>query len=126
MLMLMRVACLLLGLVIGLAACTADDELRQVGGNGTSSTTPSATSSSGVPEEFRPACGKPGSRVETERLEVRIKHSECDLTGVTIVNQGRAAPVPERGGFATDGVTVEVDGASGDVTFRAEAEVAQY
>jgi hypothetical protein len=123
MLMLMRVTFLMFGLVTGLAACTADDGLRQVSANGSSSTTPSGTSSTEVPEEFRPACGKPGSRVVTERLEVRIKHSECDLTGVTIVNQDRAAPVPERGGFATDGVAIEVDGVTGDVTFRAEAEV---
>ena len=81
-----------------------------------------------VPEEFREACGKPGSRVVTERLEVRIKHSDCDLTGVTIENQGRALTVPEPGFGSSDstGVTIEVDKATRDVTFMAEAEVAQY
>lgn len=81
-----------------------------------------------VPEEFRQACGKPGSRVVTERLDVRIRHSDCDLTGVTIENQGRALPVPEPGVGAGDstGVTIEVDRTTRDVTFTAEAEVAQY
>ena len=81
-----------------------------------------------VPEEFREACGKPGSRVVTDRLEVRIKHRDCDLTGVTIENQGRALTVPEPGFGSADstGVTIEVDKTTRDVTFTAEAEVAQY
>jgi hypothetical protein len=122
----MRMAALALALAIGLTACAADDEQQQAGVNAPASTTPTAASPGEVPAEFRPACGKPGSRVVTERLSVRIKRRDCDLTGVTIVNQDRAAPVPERGGFAnSSGVAVEVDDATGDVTFTAEAEVAE-
>ena len=89
---------------------------------------PSSTASSDVPEELQAACGKPGSEVVTERLQVRMKHSDCDLTGVTIVNQGRGAVVPEPGtGVGNSlGVTIEVDEETRDVTFTAEAEVAQY
>lgn len=120
----MRTFSLLLGIALSVTACSTGDELRQVSANAT----PSAGADSGVPEEFLAACGKPGSRVVTERLEVRIKHRDCDLTGVTIENQGRALPVPEPGFGAGDstGVTIEVHKISRDVTFTAEAEVAQY
>lgn len=121
---LVRTLVLLLGSALALSACSASDELQQVSADAT----PSARDDSGVPEEFRAACGKPGSKVVTERLEVRIKHSECDLTGVTIENQGRALPVPEPGFGSGDstGVTIEVDKTTRDVLFTAEAEVAQY
>ena len=49
-----------------------------------------------VPEEFGPACDKPVTEVVTERLDVTIKHSDCDLTGVTIVGRGRGAVVQNR------------------------------
>ena len=120
----MRTLWLLLGIALSLTACSAGDELRQVSTNAT----PSAGADTGVPQEFLAACGKPGSRVVTERLEVRIKHRDCDLTGVTIENQGRALPVPEPGFGSGDssGVTIEVDKTTRDVTFTAEAEVAEY
>ena len=121
-------ALLLLGLPLALASCTGDEGLRQVGAEQAPAATATSTAASDVPEEFRAACGRPGSKVVTERLEVTIKHSDCDLTGVTIVNQGRGAVVPEPGvGVGnSSGVTVSVDRQTGDVTFRAEAEVAQY
>jgi len=94
------------------------------------SPTPAASepSTANVPEEFRAACGKPGAEVFTEQLRVVVKHSECDLTGVTIFHKGRSAAVPEPGiGVgSSSGVSVEVDEETGDVTFTAEAETAQY
>lgn len=126
-LMAMRILVLLVS-SLALSGCTGGDALRQVGSDGSATATPSSTASSDVPEEFQAACGKPGSEVVTERLQVRIKHSDCDLTGVTIVNQGRGAVVPEPGtGVGNSlGVTIEVDEETRDVTFTAEAEVAQY
>jgi hypothetical protein len=107
---------------LALCGCTGGDGLRQVSADDTATAQPSDASA--VPEEFRAACGKPGSKVVTERLEVTIKHADCDLTGVTIVNQDRGGVVPEPGvGFATEGVTIEVDENTGDVSFTAEAEV---
>ena len=44
-----------------------------------------------VPEEFRPACGRPGSRVIVRHFPVTIPHALCDLTGVAI-------SYPRRGG----------------------------
>ena len=37
-----------------------------------------------VPEEFQPACGRPGSRVIVRHFPVTIPHALCDLTGVAI------------------------------------------
>jgi hypothetical protein len=37
-----------------------------------------------VPEEFRPACGRPGSRVVVRHCPDAIPHALCDLTGVVI------------------------------------------
>ena len=37
-----------------------------------------------VPEEFRPACGRPESRVIVRHFPVTIPHALCDLTGVAI------------------------------------------
>ena len=123
----MRLAALIVSSAVAVTGCSGGDELRQSREQDTPSSSPSAESSD-VPEEFRAACGRPGSKVVTERLEVRIKHSDCDLTGVTIVNQGRGAVVPEPGvGVGnSSGVTIEVDKQTRDVTFTAEAEVAQY
>lgn len=116
-------------LAVLLSGCNDADGLRQTAA--AEPATPSPTESqatAGVPEEFEAACGKPGSRVVTERLEVTIKHSDCDLTGVIIVNQGRGLTVPEPGfgSGASSGVTIEVDEDTRDVTFTAEAEVADY
>ena len=41
-----------------------------------------------VPEEFRPACGHPGSRVIVRHFPVTIPHALCDLTGVAISYPG--------------------------------------
>lgn len=114
-----------------LSACGNAEEVRQTAAaeaSAASTPAPSPSASGAtpaVPEEFEAACGKPGSRVVTEHLEVRIKRSDCDLTGVTIVNQGRGAMVPEPGvGVGSSGgVTVQVDKVTGDMTFRAEATV---
>jgi hypothetical protein len=41
-----------------------------------------------VPEEFRAACGRPGSRVIVRHFPVTIPHALCDLTGVTLSYPG--------------------------------------
>jgi hypothetical protein len=41
-----------------------------------------------VPEEFRPACGRPGSRVIVRHFPVTIPHALCDLTEVAISYPG--------------------------------------
>jgi hypothetical protein len=41
-----------------------------------------------VPEEFRPACGRPESRVIVRHFPVTIPHALCDLTGVAISYPG--------------------------------------
>ena len=52
-----------------------------------------------VPEEFRPACGRPGSRVIVRHFPVTIPHAVCDLTGVAISYRNRGgATVPHGGG----------------------------
>ena len=84
-----------------------------------------ATDESGsVPAEFREACGKPGAEVVTGRSRVVVKHADCDLTGVVIKNQSGRVTLPARGvgavGSSEGGtVTIEVDQATGDVTFTA-------
>ena len=122
-----KAAWLLLGVMLsgcGDAANVREAAAPEVTTPSSPSPSPSAPEAA-VPEEFESACGKPGSRVVTERLEVRIKRSDCDLTGVTIVNQGRGAMVPEPGfGVGSSGgVTVQVDKVTGDMTFRAEDTV---
>ncbi len=39
---------------------------------------------SAIPEEFRAACGRPGSRVIVRHFPVTIPHALCDLTGVAL------------------------------------------
>jgi hypothetical protein len=41
-----------------------------------------------VPEEFRAACGRPGSRVIVRHFPVTIPHALCDLTGVALSYPG--------------------------------------
>jgi hypothetical protein len=122
-----KAAWLLLGFVLtGCGDAAADRQTAATEASATSTPSPSPNApDAAVPEEFESACGKPGSRVVTERLEVHIKRSDCDLTGVTIVNQGRGAMVPEPGfGVGSSGgVTVQVDKVTGDMTFRAEDTV---
>jgi hypothetical protein len=79
------------------AACTA----------ACSSSPPSLAS---VPAAFRHACGHPGAKVTVTHLPVTIKHSVCDLTGVSIlVRGGIGADVPAPG----EGVTGIADPAPG-------------
>jgi hypothetical protein len=119
-----------------LTGCARKQTLEQAASTPSAEASPSAAASASaaaspgnaddVPEEFRAACGNPGSKVSTERLRVVIRRADCDLTGVTISSQGRSVEVPEPGGGVgnSSGVYVEVDEA-GVMTFRAEAEVAQ-
>jgi hypothetical protein len=37
-----------------------------------------------IPEEFRPACGRPGTHVIVQHFPVTIPHAMCDLTGVAL------------------------------------------
>lgn len=87
----------------------------------TARTIPSSADS--VPAEFKAACGRPGAEVITHRLHVVIKHAECDLAGVVIINQGRGVTVPmDPGGVgSSSGVSVQVARGTEDVSFTAEA-----
>jgi hypothetical protein len=38
----------------------------------------------GVPPEFRPACGRPGAHVTVRQVPVTIARAVCDLIGVTL------------------------------------------
>ena len=51
---------------------------------------------SAIPEEFRPACGRPGARVTVQHFPVTIPHALCDLTGV-------ALSYPRHGGATVPG-----------------------
>jgi hypothetical protein len=117
-------------LVLPLAACGGDgrEATLATATTPTEAASPAASPRPGVPPEFWAACDNPGAEVVTESLRVTIRHADCDLTGVVITNQGRSATVPEPGiGVGNrGGVNIGVDKATGDVTFTAEAEVAQY
>ncbi len=55
---------------------------------------------SAIPEEFRAACGRPGSRVVVRHFPVTIPHAVCDLTGVALSYPRRGgATVPSRPGM---------------------------
>lgn len=74
-----------------------------------------------VPEEFRPACGRPGSRVIVRHFPVTIPHALCDLTGVAISYRNRGgATVPHGSGGTgignSDGFELTVHSGSLDVT----------
>ena len=79
---------------------------------------------SSVPEEFREACGNPGSTVTTERSAVTVKHADCDLTGVTILREGwGGALIPEVGvGVGSSSGLSITRAANGDVSFRVQGE----
>jgi hypothetical protein len=79
-----------------------------------SSPSPSRAS---VPATFRHACGHPGAKVMVTKLPVTIKHSACDLTGVSIRVRGPGgAVVPDSAGGVT-GVWDTVGGrGSGSLT----------
>lgn len=80
-----------------------------------------------VPAAFRHACGHPGAKVRVTHLPVTIKHSACDLTGVSItVHGGEGAVVPKSGGVGatwdgidsahTGSLTITVANGTRDVT----------
>ena len=55
---------------------------------------------SGVPPEFRHACGHPDATVRLHRLPVTVDGSACDLTGVTVrygEDQAQVLPSGEGG-----------------------------
>ena len=58
-----------------------------------------------VPEEFRAACGRPGSHVIVRQFPVTIPHALCDLTGVVISypSHGGATVHATPGGVANSG-----------------------
>ena len=72
-----------------------------------------------VPPEFRPACGRPGSRVIVRQVPVTIPHALCDLTGVTLSYPGRggaAVTAPGSRVGNSKGFRLEVDARTQDVT----------
>ena len=86
-----------------------------------------AGAKAGIPAAFRHACGHPGAKVRVTRLPVTIKHSACNLTGVSItVHGGEGAVVPESGGVGatwdgidsahTGSLTITVANGTRDVT----------
>jgi hypothetical protein len=90
----------------------------------------SAPQQPAVPEEFEPACGKPGSKVEVRAETVTVPRRDCDLRGVTLTHKGAGAVVPDAPGDSvsifqdapvgeqTQSASVSVDKATGDVTFQ--------
>lgn len=73
-----------------------------------------------VPPEFRPACGRPGSRVIVRQVPVTIPHALCDLTGVSLAYPGHGgAAVSAPPGFTiwnSKGFRLKVDAHTLDVT----------
>jgi hypothetical protein len=76
-----------------------------------------------VPEEFRAACGRPGSRVIVRHFPVTIPHARCDLTGVTLTYPGSggatvsATPsVTYAGGYKRGAFSLTVHPGTLDVT----------
>jgi len=72
-----------------------------------------------VPHEFRPACGRPGSRVTVRQVPVTVPHLLCDLTGVTLSypgHGGAVVPFPAHGVANSKGIQVQVDARTLDVT----------
>ena len=71
-----------------------------------------------VPPEFRPACGRPGSRVIVRQVPVTIPHALCDLTGVALSYPGHGgATVTAPGSMVANslGFRLEVDAHTLDV-----------
>jgi len=73
-----------------------------------------------VPPEFRPACGRPGSRVIVRQVPVTIPHVLCDLTGVSLSYPGHGgAAVTAPPGHVimnSKGFRLKVDARTLDVT----------
>ena len=79
-----------------------------------------------VPPEFRPVCGRPGSRVTVRQTPVTVPHALCDLTGVILSYPGRGgAAVPDSPGSGVAnsmGIQVQVDAHTQDVTVTLSGE----
>ena len=73
-----------------------------------------------VPEEFRAACGKPGSIVEVRTERVTVRREDCDLRGVTLTHRGAGAVVP---GAAGEQVQIFQDAPAGQRTQSAAVSV---
>lgn len=74
-----------------------------------------------VPPEFRPACGRPGSRVIVRRVPVTIPHALCDLTGVSLSYPGHGGATVTAPGhviYNSKGFRLEVDARTRDVTIN--------
>lgn len=74
-----------------------------------------------IPAEFRPACGRPGSRVVVRQVPVTVPHALCDLTGVMLSypgHGGAVVPAPGHGVGNSLGSQIEVDARTLDVTIR--------
>jgi hypothetical protein len=74
-----------------------------------------------VPPEFRPACGRPGSRVIVRQVPVTIPHALCDLTGVTVSYPGHGGATVTAPRYAVAnslGFRLEVDAQTLDVTIN--------
>lgn len=73
-----------------------------------------------VPPEFRPACGRPGSRVLVRQVPVTISHALCDLTGVSLSYPGHGGATvtapPGHVIYNSQGFRLEVDARTRDVT----------
>jgi hypothetical protein len=72
-----------------------------------------------VPPEFRPACGRPGSRVTVRQVPVTVPHALCDLTGVTLSYPGHGGAIVPFSGHGVGnslGIRVQVDARTLDVT----------
>ena len=72
-----------------------------------------------IPPEFRPACGRPGSRVIVRQVPVTIPHALCDLTGVTLSYPGHGGATVTSPGYTVAnslGFRLEVDAQTLDVT----------
>ena len=72
-----------------------------------------------IPPEFRPACGRPGSRVIVRQVPVTIPHALCDLTGVSLSYPGHGGATvtgpPGSTIWNSGGFRLEVDADTLDV-----------
>src|SRR3954467_8525376 len=89
----------------------------------------STPSISGVPPEFREACGHPGATVVVRHEPVTVAHATCDLTGVTVEMKncgGAVVPHPGEGVGTRSRITVSVDGKTRDVTVSVPGPCGNY
>jgi hypothetical protein len=95
---------LLATVAIAAAACGAAHDTATL-----RAAAPTTSGPSGVPPEFRHACGHPRAVVYVQRLPVTVSGAHCDLVGVTVDFKGVEAQIQPRGqgtGVAADGATV--------------------